>query len=327
MSTTAVLDAAKETKKSKRAFRIARFFTQENVHPYDEIVWEKRRAAISGSKGEIIFEQGDVEVPASWSQTATDIVCEKYFSGHVGKKNRESSVRELINRVSDTITQWGRDYKYFADKDEDRIFNEELKWILVNQHASFNSPVWFNVGVEEHPQCSACFILAVEDDKGSIMQWYRDEMFIFSGGSGSGINVSSIRSSKEYISNRGRASGPVSFMKGADAIAGTIKSGGKTRRAAKMVVLNVDHPDIREFIVCKWREEEKAKMLIAAGYSDAIDGDVYNNIFFQNANNSVRVTDEFMRAVAEDGEWELKMVRTGDVAKINPSPDIIPLFS
>lgn len=315
MSTTQTIAAAKEIKKSKRAFRIARFFTQENVHPYDEIAWEKRRAAIASTNGDVIFEQNDVEVPASWSQTATDIVCEKYFSGHIGKKNRETSVRQLIDRVADTITQWGSGGNYFLDNDEAAVFNEELKWILVNQYAAFNSPVWFNVGVEEHPQCSACFILAVEDDKESIMQWYRDEMFIFAGGSGSGINISTLRSSKEYLSNRGKASGPVSFMKGADAIAGTIKSGGKTRRAAKMVVLNADHPDIRDFIVCKWKEEEKAKALISMGHSDAIDGDVYNNIFFQNANNSVRVTDEFMQNVIEDGEWELKAVKTGEVVE------------
>ncbi len=327
MSTTSTVSPIKEARKSKRAFRIARFFTHENVHPYDEIAWEKRNAVISGAKGEIIFEQGDIEVPASWSQTATDIVCEKYFSGHVGKKNRESSVRQLIDRVADTITGWGGDYKYFIDEEEERTFNEELKSILVNQLAAFNSPVWFNVGIEEHPQCSACFILAVEDNKESISQWYRDEMFIFAGGSGSGLNVSTLRSSKEYLSNRGKASGPVSFMKGADAIAGTIKSGGKTRRAAKMVVLNADHPDIRDFIVCKWKEEEKAKALIAIGHSDAIDGDVYNNIFFQNANNSVRVTDDFMQAVLDDGEWNLRAIKTGDVVETTRARDLMRLMS
>jgi ribonucleoside-diphosphate reductase alpha chain len=311
----------------KRASLIARFFTREDVHPYDEVVWEKRRAVIFGASGNVVFEQNDVEVPQSWSQTATDIVCEKYFSGHVGRVGRETSVRQLIDRVADTISGWGFQYGYFKDKEEGVIFNEELKAILVNQYAAFNSPVWFNVGVSEHPQCSACFILSVEDNKESISQWYRDEMFIFSGGSGAGLNVSTLRSSKENIANRGKSSGPVSFMKGADAIAGTIKSGGKTRRAAKMVVLNVDHPDIRNFITCKWREEEKAKALIAAGYSDAIDGDVYNNIFFQNANNSVRVTDDFMRRAIDDGEWELKAVTTGDVIEKVRAKELLHLIA
>lgn len=324
MSTsTAVITKRKE----KRGIELARFFSRENMHPYDEIVWEKRRAVIYGSKGDVVFEQNDVEVPVFWSQTATDIVCEKYFTGHVGKPGRETSVREIINRVVDTITGWGVSFGYFKEKNESQIFSEELKAMLVNQYAAFNSPVWFNVGVQAHPQCSACFILAVEDDKESIAQWYRDEMFIFAGGSGAGINVSTLRSSRESLSNRGKSSGPVSFMKGADAIAGTIKSGGKTRRAAKMVVMNADHPDIRDFIVCKWKEEEKAKALISAGYSDAIDGEVYNNIFFQNANNSVRVTDEFMQRVLEDGEWELKTVRTGETLEKVRAQDFLHLIS
>ncbi len=317
----------KNLKQKTRTFSLARFFSHENIHPYDEIQWEKRRAVIFGSKGDVVFEQNDVEVPTFWSQTATDIVAEKYFSGHIGKEGRESSAREIVDRVADTMTKWGGEYNYFQDIDEAKIFNEELKAILINQYAAFNSPVWFNVGVEDHPQCSACFILAVEDNKESIMQWYHDEMFIFAGGSGSGVNVSSLRSSKEFISRRGKSSGPVSFMKGADAIAGTIKSGGKTRRAAKMVVMNIDHPDIRDFILCKWREEEKARALIAMGYSDAIDGDVYNNIFFQNANNSVRVTDDFMRAVMESKEWELKAVRTGEVVERMPARDLMRLIA
>ncbi|MEK7642935.1 MAG: vitamin B12-dependent ribonucleotide reductase [Patescibacteria group bacterium] len=331
MSTTtpAVKAVAKKgrAQDSKRAFRLARFFTHENIHPYDEITWEKRRAVISGSKGNVVFEQDNVEVPMFWSQTATDIVAEKYFYGHVGKEGRESSVRQLVDRVADTITGWGRGYKYFADESEEKIFNEELKWILVNQNAAFNSPIWFNVGVEEKPQCSACFILSVEDNKESIMRWYHDEMFIFAGGSGAGINVSNLRSSKEKIRGRGRSSGPVSFMKGADAIAGTIKSGGKTRRAAKMVVMNIDHPDIREFITCKWKEEEKAKALIAMGYDDAIDGNVYNNIFFQNANNSVRVTDDFMQRAIEGGEWELKAVMNGETVEKTPARDLLYLIA
>lgn len=322
--------SVKETKKNqtkKRAFTLARFFTKENVHPYDEILWEERKAVIFNSHGEVVFEQDSVEAPATWSQTATDIVCEKYFTGHVGKKGREASVRQLIDRVADTITRWGSDFRHFTDADESKIFNEELKWILVNQYAAFNSPVWFNVGVEEKPQCSACFILELEDTRESIAKWYNDELFIFAGGSGAGVNVSPLRSSKEHIRGRGKSSGPVSFMKGADAIAGTIKSGGKTRRAAKMVVMNVDHPDIRDFIVCKWKEEEKARALIALGFGDAIDGDVYNNIFFQNANNSVRVTDEFMESALKNEPWELKAVTTGEVIETTNARDILRLIS
>ncbi len=309
--------------KSKKGLSVKRYFTKEGVHPYDELEWERRTAKITSSKGEIIFEQRDVEVPKFWSQTATDIVAEKYFMGHVGKPGREHSVRQLIDRVADTITGWGKKDGYFATDKDSQIFNEELKWLLVNQRASFNSPVWFNVGVEKKPQCSACFILSITDNKESIAEWYRTEMFIFAGGSGSGINISPLRSSKENISNRGKSSGPVSFMKGADAIAGTIRSGGKTRRAAKMVILNADHPDIGQFIVSKWKEEEKAKALIALGYDDAIDGAVYTNIFFQNANNSVRATDEFMNAVLADKNWDLKMVKTGEVAETIRARDLM----
>ncbi|MDA1335070.1 MAG: vitamin B12-dependent ribonucleotide reductase [bacterium] len=329
MSSSATPAKQSYLKKENRAQLIARFFTQENKHPYDEITWERRRAVISNAKGETIFEQNDVEVPDFWSQTATDIVTEKYFAGHVGKPGRETSARDIVNRVADTITGWGNEYDYFVDEKEATVFNEELKWILINQYASFNSPIWFNVGVTDHPQCSACFILSVDDNKESIVKWYRDEMFIFSGGSGSGVNVSNLRSSQETISGRGKSSGPVSFMKGADAIAGTIKSGGKTRRAAKMVVMNADHPDIREFITCKWKEEEKAKALIGMGYDDAIDGAVYNNIFFQNANNSVRVTDEFMEAAANNGAWELKSVKDGggEVLETTNAKDILHLIA
>ncbi len=298
--------------------QIQRYFTTEKLHPYDEFEWERRVAKITSAKGETIFEQKDVEVPKFWSQTATDIVAEKYFAGHVGKPSREYSVRQLIDRVADTITRHGTEAGYFAADSDAKIFNEELKYILVNQRAAFNSPVWFNVGVEKKPQCSACFILSIEDSKESIAEWYRTEMMIFSGGSGAGINLSNLRSSKENIANRGKSSGPVSFMKGADAIAGTIRSGGKTRRAAKMVILNTDHRDIKQFIMSKWKEEEKAKALIAAGYDDAIDGEVYTNIFFQNANNSVRASDAFMYAAETGKDWDLKAVRTGEtVEKVN----------
>lgn len=306
---------------------IERFFSKDTIHPYDEIEWEKRDAKISSAKGEIIFEQKDVEVPKSWSQTATDIVTEKYFAGHVGSKNREVSVRQLLDRVADTISSWGISSGYFASTKDAQIFNEELKSLLVNQMGSFNSPVWFNVGIEKKPQCSACFILSITDDKESIAEWYRTEMFVFANGSGTGINISPLRSSLEYISNRGRSSGPVSFMKGADAIAGTIRSGGKTRRAAKMVILNANHPDIENFITCKWKEEEKAKELIALGHDDAIDGEVYTNVFFQNANNSVRVTDEFMKAVEEDGDWNLRYVKTNEVARIVKARNLMRLIA
>lgn len=310
-----------------KGLSLKRFFTKENVHPYDEIKWEHRNAIIKNVKGETVFEQKDVEVPSFWSQSACDIVAEKYFTGHIGKDGRENSVKQLMDRVSNTITAWGKESSYFSTEKDAKIFNEELTHILINQKGSFNSPVWFNVGVEERPQCSACFILEVEDNKESIMSWYKTEMFIFSGGSGSGINVSDIRSSKEVISKKGKASGPVSFMKGADAIAGTIKSGGKNRRAAKMVILNADHPDVKDFIVCKWKEEEKAKALIALGYDDSIDGEVYGNVFFQNANNSVRVTDEFMKAVENDGDWELKLVRTGEVVEHVKARELMHLIA
>ena len=320
-------DALTSLESPKNGLRLGRFFSKDGIHPYDEIEWEKRDAKISSAKGKVIFEQNDVEVPKLWSQTGTDIVAEKYFAGHIGAPNREYSVRQLIDRVADTITNWGVISGYFDTFKDSQIFNEELKALLVNQKGSFNSPVWFNVGLEKKPQCSACFILSVTDDKESISEWYRTEMFIFAGGSGSGINISPLRSSMESISNRGKSSGPVSFMKGADAIAGTIRSGGKTRRAAKMVILNADHPDIERFVVCKWKEEEKAKELIALGYDDAIDGEVYTNVFFQNANNSVRASDEFMRAVIDDKEWSLRLVKTGDIAKKIKARELMRLIS
>ncbi len=310
-----------------KGISLKRFFSKDDIHPFDQFRWEKRRALIKNAKGEIVFEQNDVEVPSFWSQTACDIVAEKYFSGHVGHAGRESSAKELISRVSDTITAWGKESGYFVSDKDAKVFNEELTHILVSQKGSFNSPVWFNVGVEAKPQCSACFILKVEDTKESISDWYRTELFIFSGGSGAGANLSAIRSSRETLGRKGKASGPVSFMKGADAIAGTIKSGGKNRRAAKMVILNADHPDIRDFILCKWKEEEKAKALIQIGYDDAIDGEIYGNVFFQNANNSVRATDEFMRAVEDDGSWELKMVKTGEAVERVRAKDLMQLIS
>jgi ribonucleoside-diphosphate reductase alpha chain len=290
-----------------------RYFSKEDVHPFDEIEWERRDAIIPNFKeGGNAFEQRDVEFPKSWSQNATNIVAQKYFRGPLGTPQRETSVRQMISRVADTITGWGRKGGYFATQTDAEVFANELSHLLVNQKAAFNSPVWFNVGVEEKPQCSACFILAIDDTMTSILNWYVEEGTIFKGGSGSGINLSAIRSSKEQLSAGGLASGPVSFMRGADASAGTIKSGGKTRRAAKMVVLNVDHPDVEDFIWCKAVEERKARALRDAGFDMDLDGKDSHSTQYQNANNSVRVTDEFMQAYLDDRDWKLKAVTTGE---------------
>jgi len=292
-----------------------RYFTKEGVHPFDEIGWELRDAVIPNYKeGGNAFEQREVEFPVTWSQNATNIVSQKYFRGHLGTPQREWSVRHLVGRIVDSITNWGKKDAYFASEDDARVFAEELSHLLVNQKAAFNSPVWFNVGVPDTPQqCSACFILDVDDRMSSILNWYVEEGTIFKGGSGSGINLSKIRSSKEPLAGGGTASGPVSFMRGADASAGTIKSGGKTRRAAKMVILNVDHPDVRDFIWCKAVEERKARALRDSGFDMDLDGKDSYSIQYQNANNSVRVTDEFMKAYEADQDWKLKAV-TGDYA-------------
>ena len=291
-----------------------RYFTIPGRDPFDEIEWETRDALIPGKSGPV-FEQRDVEFPKFWSQTATNIVAQKYFRGRMASPERERSVKQMIGRVADTITGWGKQGGYFASDEESDTFHAELKAILVNQYASFNSPVWFNVGFEETPQCSACFILSIEDSMESILDWIRREGIIFRGGSGSGLNLSRLRSSKEQLSKGGYASGPVSFMRGADASAGTIKSGGKTRRAAKMVVLDVDHPDIDEFIWCKAREERKARVLEQAGYDMTLDSADWASIQYQNANNSVRVTDAFMEAVTEGKEWPLTARTDGTVVE------------
>jgi ribonucleoside-diphosphate reductase alpha chain len=293
------------------ALTIERFFTEPGVHPFDEVEWEVRDARI-GHGERVAFEQRGVEFPRSWSQNATNIVAQKYFRGQLGDPSREHSVKQMISRVAGTIAAWGREGGYFATSEDADAFEQELTYILLHQMAAFNSPVWFNVGFEEHPQCSACFILSVNDTMESILDWNTKEGMIFRGGSGSGINLSNIRGSMEPLAKGGTASGPVSFMRGADSWAGTIKSGGKTRRAAKMVVLDVDHPDIREFIWCKAKEEDKARALREAGFDMSIDGDGFFSIQYQNANNSVRVTDEFMRAVEEDGEWRLTARTTGE---------------
>jgi len=301
---------------------VRRYFTIPGRDPFKEVEWEIRNALIPG-KDKPVFEQKNVEFPKFWSQTATNIVAQKYFRGRMGSPDRESSVKQMIGRVVSTIGGWGREGGYFADEDEAETFEAELKTILVNQYAAFNSPVWFNVGFEEKPQCSACFILSIDDSMESILDWIRREGVIFRGGSGSGANLSKLRSSKEQLSKGGYASGPVSFMRGADASAGTIKSGGKTRRAAKMVVLDIDHPDIDEFIWCKAHEEEKARVLEAAGYDMSLDSPDWASIQYQNANNSVRVTDAFMEAAEAGGDWNLTARTDGSVVETKPARQLL----
>ncbi len=290
-----------------------RYFSTEGVHPFDQVEWELRAATISNEKGEKIFEQKDVEIPKSWSMTATNVVVSKYFHGQLGAPGRETSVRQLIERVSRSYQKWGLKDGYFASQKDAEVFYDELVYLLVNQFMAFNSPVWFNVGVEDRPQCSACFINSVRDSMDSILTLAKTEGMLFKFGSGTGSNLSTLRSSREALSGGGTASGPVSFMKGFDAFAGVIKSGGKTRRAAKMVILNIEHPDIPEFINCKAEEEKKAWALIDAGYDGGfnVPGGAYDSVAYQNANHSVRVTDEFMKAVLEDKEWWTKAVTSG----------------
>src|SRR5215471_7775473 len=311
----------------KGGLKLERYFTRGGINPYDEVEWEIRTASIVNEKGKIVFEQANVEIPKFWSQMATNVVASKYFRGPLGSPQRERSVRQLISRVAETVTLWGRADGYFASDEDAQIFCDELTYVLLHQLACFNSPVWFNCGIEAKPQCSACFILAVDDTMESILDWYRKEGIIFKGGSGSGVNLSKIRSAKEQLAGGGTASGPVSFMKAADASAGVIKSGGKTRRAAKMVVLNIDHPDIEEFIKCKVEEEKKAWALIGAGYDSSLDGPAYGSVFFQNANNSVRVSDEFMQAVQQDREWKTRYVRTGEVCETFKARDMLQMIA
>jgi len=308
---------------TRRGLEFRRYFTRDGVSPYDSVEWEYRTAAITGESGEVIFEQKNVEVPKGWSMTATNIVASKYFHGTLGTPERESSVRQLIGRVATTITKWGLEGGYFTSQDDAHIFHGELAHLLVNQLMAFNSPVWFNCGCEAKPQCSACFINAVEDTMGSILDLAKTEGMLFKWGSGTGSNLSPIRSSRERLSGGGTASGPVSFMRGFDAFAGVIKSGGKTRRAAKMVILNVSHPDIKEFINCKANEEKKAWVLLENGYAGGVDGEAYSSIFFQNANHSVRVTDDFMEAVVNDGEWKTKAIVGGRVVDTYKARDLM----
>jgi ribonucleoside-diphosphate reductase alpha chain len=335
----------------KHGLRIKRLFTKPGFHPFDEIEWELRTTTIQNEKGQVIFEQRNVEVPRDWSQTATNIVASKYFHGKLGTAEHESSVKQLISRVADTIAQWGVEGGYFRGEEDAKAFHDELLHLLVRQKASFNSPVWFNCGLwhkyrrtgaggafywdpatgdikketeaYRHPQCSACFINSVQDNLESILELAKTEGMLFRYGSGSGTNFSPLRSSAEALSGGGMASGPLSFMKGYDAFAGVIKSGGKTRRAAKMVILNIDHPDIEEFIQCKVKEERKAWALVDAGYDPSLGGEAYGSIFFQNANNSVRVTDDFMRAVIEDKDWVTHRITTGEPAKSYRARDLM----
>ena len=304
-----------------------RFFSREGIDPFDELEWESRDAVIGSEKGEIVFEQRDVEIPKTWSQQATNIVVSKYFRGQLGSADRERSVKQLIGRVVDTITGWARTQKYFATDDDLQAFSDDLKHLLVYQKAAFNSPVWFNCGFEKAPQCSACFINSVDDTMESILTLAKTEGMLFKFGSGTGSNLSAIRSSREVLAGGGTASGPVSFMKGYDAFAGVIKSGGKTRRAAKMVILNADHPDILDFINCKVEEERKAWALIDAGYDGSFTGPAYSSVFFQNSNNSVRVSDDFMRAVLDDAEWQTHAVRDGQVMDTYRARDLIRLIA
>lgn len=296
-----------------KGLKIDPFFTPDHIHPYEKLSWTLRNALIINEQGDVIFEQQDVEFPEFWSQTAINVVTSKYFHGKLGTSRREHSVKQLIDRVAKTISEWGENDGYFISAEAANIFYRELTHLLVNQKASFNSPVWFNCGIEPRPQVSACFINSVQDSMDSILELAKTEGMLFKWGSGTGTNLSPLRSSKEKLSTGGESSGPISFMKGYDSFAGAIKSGGKTRRAAKMVILNADHPDIVEFINSKANEEKKAWALIDAGYDGSFNGEAYNSVFFQNANHSVRVTDDFMRAVLEQKPWQTRAVTSGEI--------------
>jgi ribonucleoside-diphosphate reductase alpha chain len=347
-------DSATETP-AARGLAFKRHFTRPGIHPFDEVEWESRTASLQNEKGQTIFEQRNLEVPKDWSQTATNIVASKYFHGKLGTPERESSVKQLISRVADTIAQWGIEGGYFRTEEDAQAFHDELTHLLVRQKMAFNSPVWFNCGLwhkyhrhsegggwywdpatggvkketeaYRHPQCSACFINSVQDNLDSILTLAKTEGMLFKWGSGTGTNLSPLRSAMETLSGGGKASGPLSFMKGYDAFAGVIKSGGKTRRAAKMVILNIDHPDIVDFIECKAKEERKAWTLVEAGYDSSLDGEAYSSIFFQNANNSIRVTDEFMKAVVEDRDFSTRYVTNGEPAKSYRARDLMRKIS
>src|SRR3954452_15492901 len=348
---TTATPATSSPAKKAPGLTLRRFFTKPGVSPYDEVEWEKRLAQITDSKGGIIFEQKDVEVPKDWSMTATNIVASKYLHGEVGTPQRETGVRQLVGRVAETIRDWGMSQGYFRTQEDGATFHDELVHLLVRQYAAFNSPVWFNVGCDRiepksdgrnwhwnpavgrvefgvtgytKPQCSACFINSVHDSLDSILTLAKTEGMLFKWGSGTGTNLSPLRSSTETLAGGGTASGPLSFMKGFDAFAGVIKSGGKTRRAAKMVILNVEHPDIIDFIECKQKEEAKAHALIEAGYDGSSpDSDAYSSIFFQNANNSVRVTDDFMYSVVRDNGFQTRAVKDGSPVQTFKAKDLL----
>ncbi|HKI86454.1 MAG TPA: vitamin B12-dependent ribonucleotide reductase, partial [Thermoanaerobaculia bacterium] len=309
--------------------RFERKFTRAGEDPFELVDWEIRDALIMNERGETVFEQREVEIPKFWSQTATNVVVSTYFRGALGTAERETSVRQLIGRVVESMTGWGRSGGYFASEEDAETFRDELTHILLHQYACFNSPVWFNVGIEAEPQCSACFINSVDDTMQSILDLAKTEGMLFKYGSGAGSNLSAIRSSREGLAGGGTASGPVSFMKGFDAFAGVIKSGGKTRRAAKMVILDVDHPDISEFITCKESEERKAWALIEAGYDGGfnVPGGAYDSVFYQNANHSVRATDEFMEAVVADGSWQTRAVTTGEAMDTYKARDLMEMIA
>ena len=315
--------ARKGRRKSAGGLKIRRIHTTPGMHPYDQVTWERRDVVMTNWRdGSVNFEQHGVEFPDSWSVNAANIVTTKYFRGAVGTPQREWSLKQLVDRVTDVYTATGRRQGYFASDEDAEIFDHELKYALIHQIFAFNSPVWFNVGTASPAQVSACFILAVDDTMDSILDWYREEGLIFKGGSGAGVNLSRIRSSKELLSSGGTASGPVSFMRGADASAGTIKSGGATRRAAKMVVLDVDHPDVAEFVETKAREEEKIRVLRDAGFDMDLGGLDINSVQYQNANNSVRVSDEFMQAVEDDMPFDLLARRTGEIIETIDAKDL-----
>ncbi len=316
-----------ERRRPPAGISIPRYFTTPGRHPCDGVVWQRRTATLSSDRGETIFEQADVEFPDFWSQMATNVVASKYFYGPIDSPGRESSLKQLFDRVAGTLRRWGTELGYFASPEDATTFEMELLHLLVRQMAAFNSPVWFNMGIEEKPQCSACFINAVKDTMESILELAKTEGMLFKYGSGTGTNFSSLRSSRERLSTGGTASGPVSFMRGYDAFAGVIKSGGKTRRAAKMVILNIEHPDITDFIQTKVSEEKKAWTLIRAGYDGSLNGEAYASVFFQNSNNSVRVTDEFMTAVERDGEWQTRAVTTGEPVDTYRARDLMEMIS
>ena len=323
VAVSSITTVAARSALNRRKIPLKRVFTKEGAHPYDQVAWKNMKVTIRGSGMNSTVEERELEFPDFWSDNACSIAGSKYFRGRIGSPERESSARQMIDRVVQVLAEWGVKFGHLDDQDV-AVFSDELRYILLHQRAAFNSPVWFNVGVSDKPQCSACFLLAVEDNMDSILDWIRTEGVIFKGGSGSGVNLSPLRSSGETLSAGGRSSGPVAFMRGADSVAGMIASGGSTRRAAKMVVMNIDHPDIMQFIRCKAEEEKKVRALMEAGYQmHDLNNPAWNSIQYQNANNSVRVTDEFMTAVEQDEQWSTRYVTSGTPAKEYRARDLM----